>query len=97
MAPTLLAEATISEGLEALDGWEREGDRIKRELIFDDFLSAIAFINRVAPLAEAADHHPELFNVYNRVELVLTTHDAGGLTAKDFDLAAAIDRVVQPS
>ena len=89
-----LDDAAISQRLGALDGWARNGTQIERKLEFDDFMSAIAFINRIAELAEAADHHPELFNVYNRVELVLTTHDAGGLTAKDFDLAEQIDGVV---
>ena len=84
----------IDAALEGLDGWKRNGDQIERKLEFDDFMAAIAFINRIAELAEAADHHPEIFNVYNRVELVLTTHDAGGLTRKDLSLAAEIDGVV---
>lgn len=84
----------IDAALEGLDSWKRNGDQIERKLEFDDFMAAIAFINRIAELAEAADHHPEIFNVYNRVELVLTTHDAGGLTRKDLSLAAEIDGVV---
>lgn len=94
MSPALLDDATIAERLKTLDGWRREGDAIKRELSFDGFLDAMAFINRVAPLADKADHHPEIFNVYDTVELTLTTHDAGGLSAKDFDLAEKIDGVV---
>ncbi|TXD39111.1 4a-hydroxytetrahydrobiopterin dehydratase [Lujinxingia vulgaris] len=94
MPPALLDEASIDARLKKLNGWRRDGDAIKRELHFDSFMDAIAFIKRIAPLADAADHHPELFNVYDRVELTLTTHDAGGLTAKDFDLAEAIDAVV---
>lgn len=89
-----LSDDEITTRLAALDGWSRAGDQIERKLEFDDFLSAIAFINRIAELAEAADHHPEIFNVYNRVELVLTTHDAGGLTARDFALAEKIDAAV---
>lgn len=89
-----LDDETIQSRLGDLDGWSRDGDKIERKLEFDSFMDAIAFINRIAPLADEADHHPELFNVYNRVELVLTTHDAGGLTAKDFALAAQIDAVV---
>ncbi len=88
-----LDDAAIETNLSALDGWSRKGDKIERKFEFDDFLTAIAFINRIAPLAEEADHHPELFNVYNRVEIELTTHDSGGITQKDFDLAAAIDAV----
>lgn len=94
MSAALLDDSTIQSRLQMLSGWQREGDAIKRELRFDTFLDAIAFINRIAPLADDADHHPEIFNVYDRVELTLTTHDAGGLTTKDFDLAEAIDAVV---
>jgi 4a-hydroxytetrahydrobiopterin dehydratase len=90
-----LSDDAIEKHLTGLDGWSRDGDQIERKLEFDNFLEAIEFINRVAPLAEAADHHPELFNVYNRVEIVLTTHDAGGITGKDFALASRIDNVVE--
>ena len=89
-----LDDAEIGNRINTLQGWSRNGDQIERKLEFGTFLDAIAFINRIAELAEAADHHPEIFNVYNRVELVLTTHDADGLTAKDFDLATQIDAVV---
>lgn len=89
-----LDHETADRMLADLDGWHRDGDRIQRDLEFATFLDAIAFINRIAPHAEAADHHPEIFNVYNRVELVLTTHDADGLTEKDFALAAKLDAEV---
>lgn len=89
-----MTEQEIELGLVRVPMWSRHGDKIQRNVEFANFLDAIAFINRIAPLAESADHHPELFNVYNRVELVLTTHDAGGLTSKDFDLAEKIDAVV---
>ena len=91
MAAEKLSDAEIVERLEDLDGWSRSGDSIERSLGFDGFNEAIDFINRIAEHADAADHHPEIFNVYNRVDLTLTTHDAGGLTAKDFDLAAEIN------
>ena len=92
-----LDDAAIEVGLKTLPLWKRESDTIKRKFEFDTFLNAIAFINRIAPLAESADHHPELFNVYNRVEIVLTTHDADGVTEKDFSLARQIDAVVEAS
>jgi len=79
--------------LTELHGWELEGDAIRREFTFDGFRGAIDFINRVADLADEADHHPELTNVYATVTIVLTTHDAGGVTEKDLALAAAIDQV----
>jgi 4a-hydroxytetrahydrobiopterin dehydratase len=90
----LLSDEEIEERLEALDGWERDEDIIERTLEFGGFMEAIDFINRIAPLADEADHHPEIFNVYSTVELALTTHDAGGLTDKDFDLAEQIDQQV---
>lgn len=89
-----LTEEQIAASLTELDGWTHRGVHIERKLTFAHFMDAIAFINRIASLADAADHHPEIFNVYNRVELVLTTHDAGGLTTKDFALARQIDAVV---
>ena len=89
-----LSDDRIVARLKELQGWERDGDTIKRHLEFEDFMAAIGFINRIAEYAEAADHHPEIFNVYNQVDLTLTTHDADGLTDKDFDLAARIDAAV---
>lgn len=91
MAAELLSDEEIEERLEELDDWEWIDDSIERSIEFDSFMDAIEFINRIANHAEEADHHPEIFNVYNTVELSLTTHDAGGLTHKDFDLAAKID------
>jgi 4a-hydroxytetrahydrobiopterin dehydratase len=76
-----------------LPDWEvlPERDAIRRIFRFRDFSAAWGFMSRVALLAEAQDHHPEWFNVYNRVEITLTTHDAGGLSARDLRLALAID------
>lgn len=67
-------------------------DAIERSLKFKDFSAAWGFMNRVALAAEAADHHPEWFNVYNKVDIVLSTHDAGGLTGRDVALAKKIDQ-----
>lgn len=79
--------------LKALPGWvyDSEAQGIRRTLTFSDFAQAFAFMARVAIVAEKADHHPEWFNVYNRVEIFLTTHDAGGLSARDIALAEIID------
>jgi 4a-hydroxytetrahydrobiopterin dehydratase len=75
--------------------WERDGDTIVRELGFDDFAAAMAFANRVAALAEAANHHPDiLVHGWNRVRLVLSTHSQGGITRSDMDLAREIDATV---
>jgi 4a-hydroxytetrahydrobiopterin dehydratase len=74
-------------------GWKREEDRdaITREFVFADFNRAFAFMTQVALAAEKADHHPEWFNVYNKVRVTLSTHDAGGVTQKDLDLARFAD------
>ena len=75
--------------------WTLRGDglAIERTFKFTDFSAAFAFMTRVALLAEQADHHPEWSNVYNRVEITLTTHDAGGLSARDAEMAVAIDGI----
>ena len=90
-----LTEAERAEALEALSQWiVVEGrDAITREVKFKDFNAAFAFMTRVALMAERMDHHPEWFNVYNRVEITLTTHDAGGLSERDIKLAQFIDRI----
>ena len=75
------------------EGWKREDgrDAMTREFAFRDFNRAFAFMTQVALYAEKRDHHPEWFNVYNKVRITLSTHDAGGVTQKDLDLAAFID------
>ena len=88
----LLAENEIEQRL-AGSGWTREGSAIVREWTFADFSAAIAFVNRVAELAEAANHHPDiLLHGWNKVRLELSTHSQGGLTESDFALARQIDR-----
>ena len=86
-----LVDAEIELALQSLPGWNRDGDHLCRAYKFADFTHAFAFMTRVALLAEKADHHPEWSNVYNRVEVRLTTHDAPGITQRDVDLANAID------
>lgn len=90
----VLDSATIGVALRELPGWELDGDALRRELRFESFRAAIDFVVRVADAADAANHHPELTNVYDRVTIVLTTHDAGGVTDKDLALARAIDGLV---
>lgn len=88
-----LGEAAIEMRLGQTAGWKlaEDGRSISRSFQFADFSQAFGFMVRTALAAEKADHHPEWSNVYNRVEIRLTTHDAGGLTMRDFDLAAAIN------
>ncbi len=88
-----LEEAERNEALEALPGWtyRAERDAIERSFRFRDFSEAFAFMTRAALAAEQADHHPEWSNVWNRVDVLLTTHDVGGLTRKDVALAKRMD------
>lgn len=78
----------ISQKMAAVPGWRLLAGRLTREFEFADFVAAMAFVNRIASLAEAAGHHPDIDIRYNRVLLGLETHDANGITEKDFDLAA---------
>ena len=84
---------TVQQQLKTLAGWRFDSERIalRRDFKFADFNQAFAFMTRVALYAERHDHHPEWFNVYNRVEVTLTTHDAGGVTQRDIDLARFAD------
>lgn len=86
-----LDEAARAALADALPDWTLDGEHLKRSFRFKDFNQAWGFMARVALVAEAQDHHPDWFNVYNRVEIALTTHDAGGLSARDVRLAKAID------
>jgi 4a-hydroxytetrahydrobiopterin dehydratase len=88
---TLLTDEEISALLEGVD-WHREGDEIARDVKFGDFAEAMAFVNKVAEAAEAANHHPDILNHdWNQVRLSVTNHSAGGLTEADFALARTID------
>lgn len=92
---TRLDASTAHQLLAAHPAWQYHAERggsIHRALVFADFAQAFAFMTQVALMAERRNHHPEWSNVYNRVAITLTTHDAGGLSAKDLDLAACIDR-----
>jgi len=94
---TLLSENERADALARLDGWAvADGrDALTKSFRFADFNAAFGFMSRVALKAERMDHHPEWFNVYNRVDVTLATHDAGGVTQKDIDLAAFMDRAVR--
>jgi 4a-hydroxytetrahydrobiopterin dehydratase len=86
-----LTDQAVSDGLRSLPGWTRQNDTIRKQFSFADFRAAIAFVNAVADLAESANHHPDITITYNRVLLVLSSHDAGGLTQRDLDLARRIE------
>ncbi|MBC7642222.1 MAG: 4a-hydroxytetrahydrobiopterin dehydratase [Flavobacterium sp.] len=79
--------------LEDLKGWRFKENAIEKKFEFKNFSESLAFIVRIGLLAEKANHHPEIFNVYNKVEIKLSTHDSDGVTVKDFDLAKVIDLI----
>lgn len=91
-----LSEAERAEALDGLPDWDYEEtrDAITRSITFADFAEAFGFMARVALIAERMDHHPEWTNVWHRVDILLTTHDAGGLSPRDIELAEAIDAIV---
>jgi 4a-hydroxytetrahydrobiopterin dehydratase len=89
----LLAPAEIKSALKGAPEWKKRDRSIQRTFAFKDFVAAVKFVNQVAKLAEKAWHHPDIDIRWNRVTLTLSTHSDGGLTAKDFDLAAKIDRL----
>jgi 4a-hydroxytetrahydrobiopterin dehydratase len=92
-----LSEAERADALDGLPDWDYDEarDAIARTFTFADFSEAFAFMTRVALLAEKANHHPEWSNVWNRVEITLTTHDAGGLSGRDVEMAEAIEGLVE--
>ena len=81
----------IQVRLAELEGWERSGDSLRREFRFEDFVGSIDFVNRLTPVAEEMNHHPDLEISWNRVTVSLTTHSEGGITPNDFELASRID------
>jgi 4a-hydroxytetrahydrobiopterin dehydratase len=87
-----LSKQEIQDALSDLDGWKAEEDKLKKQFEFDDFRQSITFIMRLSFEAEDHMHHPEIYNVYNTVDIALTTHDAGSkITEKDVNLAQTLD------
>jgi 4a-hydroxytetrahydrobiopterin dehydratase len=89
-----LDESQIQASLSSIPKWKLEKGELVQNATFDDFKQAMTFVNQVAELAESAGHHPDIDIRYNKVRLALVTHDAGGLTNNDFDLAAKADKAV---
>ena len=88
-----LSQADIDARLRSVPEWRIEGGELTRTFTRNDFVASLLFVNKVGDLAERAGHHPDIDIRYTQVRLALVTHDAGGLTAKDFDLAAAVDKL----
>ena len=95
MTVTKATEAEIQKAMAELGSWSVENGKLHREYQFRDFVQAFGFMAQVALLAERANHHPEWFNVYKKVVVDLTTHEAGGITQKDFDLAREMEQIAE--
>ena len=89
---SILSESQVKQELEKLPEWALEGRAIRKQFTFNDFPAAVAFVNRLVPDAEAADHHPDIIINYRKVTLLYSTHSEGGITQKDLDGAAIADR-----
>jgi 4a-hydroxytetrahydrobiopterin dehydratase len=87
----LLSDEEVERRLAVLSGWEREGDAIRRSFKLQDFKGSVDFVNRITPVAEEMNHHPDLEISWNTVTVSITTHSEGGLTENDFELASKID------
>jgi 4a-hydroxytetrahydrobiopterin dehydratase len=92
-----LDDTAVEEGLARLPGWGRRGDEIVKTFVREDFAQAMGFVNQVAAAAEAAGHHPDIDIRWNKVTLALSSHAEGGLTDRDFQLAARIQELDQPT
>jgi 4a-hydroxytetrahydrobiopterin dehydratase len=95
--PMVLNETEINQKLQSLSGWEKQSNTITRTFQFPNFVKAIDFVNKLVEPAEKAGHHPDIAISYNKVTISLTTHDAGGITQKDFDLAQIISQLAKQS
>lgn len=93
--PVKLTKSQLEAELSRLPDWKLEGDKLHREYTFADFVTAFGFMASAALVAQAMDHHPEWFNVWNKVRVDLTTHDAGGVTSLDVKLAQTMDELAR--
>jgi 4a-hydroxytetrahydrobiopterin dehydratase len=94
-APEKLNQEQIEDALGAYPKWSEISGQITRTFEFDDFVGSIAFVNKVAEYAEREQHHPDILIRYNKVTLTVSTHDAGGITVRDFELAGSADELVK--
>ncbi|MEM7628499.1 MAG: 4a-hydroxytetrahydrobiopterin dehydratase [Planctomycetota bacterium] len=94
---TKLSADEISTAIDTVPEWSEVNGEITRTFQFDNFVQSMAFVNRVAETAESSEHHPDILIRYNKVTLTVSTHDAGGITRKDFDLARTVDAFAQPA
>jgi 4a-hydroxytetrahydrobiopterin dehydratase len=92
-SPMVLNQTEVDRQIQTLSGWTTDGKAISRTFKFANFIEAVSFIDKLVAPAESAGHHPDIFISYNKVTISLTTHDAGGITQKDFDLAREISEL----
>ena len=95
MIPSKATNSEIQEFIEQFPSWSLKNNKLHREYVFDDFVQAFGFMSKVALVAERTNHHPEWFNVYKTVVADLTTHEAGGITQRDFELAEKMDELAR--
>ncbi|MBE9028469.1 4a-hydroxytetrahydrobiopterin dehydratase [filamentous cyanobacterium LEGE 11480] len=93
MSANVLSTAEITQCLTQIPGWDVKDGKLQRQFQFDDFVTAFGFMSSMAIVSESMGHHPEWFNVYNKVIVDLTSHDAGGITQKDFDWAKQANKI----
>lgn len=91
MAPDRLTEDQVKRELQGLQGWSVVGGKLRKDFVFSDFVEAFGFMTRAALHIERMNHHPEWFNVYNKITVELVTHDAGGITQNDINLAKTLN------
>lgn len=95
MRPKKYTKKQVADAFAPLKGWELKSDTLRKKIAFKNFAQAFGFMTRVALEAEKLNHHPDWKNSYNKVTVSLSTHDAGGLTGLDFELAASIDKILE--
>jgi 4a-hydroxytetrahydrobiopterin dehydratase len=93
---TVLSDPEIQQALQSLPSWRRNGNTIERTLQFANFVQAMDFVNQIAEAAEAVNHHPDIHISYNKVTLVLVSHDSGGVTQRDVRMAGKINEIAPP-
>lgn len=95
MAPSKLSEEEVKKELAVLEGWSIANGKLHKEFVFEDFVDAFGFMSRAAIHIEKMNHHPEWFNVYNKIKIDLVTHDAGGITQNDINLARTLNSLAK--
>src|SRR5664280_3872975 len=94
---TVLSDAEVQQALQKLPGWKKNGNVIERNFQFENFVQAMDFVNQIAEAAEVVNHHPDIHISYNKVTMVLVSHDSGGVTQRDIRMAGKINEMAPPT